>query len=113
MSLPIDDIHDSLLTAASPGCRILLKAPTGSGKSTSVPAFLTPKNGAHTTLVIEPRRMAARLLATWVSKLRGNDVGQDTGYAIRYDTRYGKNTRIIYLTDGVFQRWIQDDPDLT
>jgi len=113
VSLPIDDIHDSLLTAASPGCRILLKAPTGSGKSTSVPSFLTPKNGTHTTLVIEPRRMAARLLATWVSKLRGSDLGQDTGYAIRYDTRYGKKTRIIYLTDGVFQRLIQDDPDLT
>ena len=112
MALPIDDIRDALLRAAVPGSRILLKAPTGSGKSTSVPSFLTPKETAEITLVIEPRRMAARLLAGWVARQRGGEVGHDVGYAVRYDTRYGKNTRIIYMTDGVFQRWIQDDPEL-
>jgi|LakMenEpi05May12_1017382.scaffolds.fasta_scaffold00284_2 ATP-dependent helicase HrpB len=112
MSLPIDEIRDTLVKAAVPGCRILLKAPTGSGKSTNVPPFLTPAGAEQITLVIEPRRMAARLLATWVAKQCGSEVGQHVGYAVRFDTRYGKNTRIIYLTDGVFQRWIQDDPDL-
>ena len=112
MALPIDDIREALIEAAQPGSRILLKAPTGSGKSTSVPSFLTPKGGGEVTLVIEPRRMAARLLATWVAKQRGTELGQDVGYAVRYDNRYGKNTRIIYLTDGVFQRWIQEDPEL-
>lgn len=110
MSLPIEEVREALLKAANPGCRILLKAPTGSGKSTSVPAFLTTKDSATVTLVIEPRRMAARLLATWVAKQRGGEVGQDVGYAVRFDTRYHQRTRIIYLTDGVFQRWIQDDP---
>ena len=112
MALPIDDIRDALIRAAVSGSRILLKAPTGSGKSTSVPPFLTPKDAKDITLVIEPRRMAARLLATWVAKQRGCEVGQDVGYAVRYDTRYVKSTRIIYLTDGVFQRWIQDNPTL-
>ena len=112
MALPIDDIREALVRAAVPGCRILLKAPTGSGKSTSVPPFLTPRGAGAITLVIEPRRMAARLLATWVAKQGGGEVGQDVGYAVRYDTRYGKATRIIYLTDGVFQRWIQEDPEL-
>ncbi len=110
--LPIDDIREELIHAARPGSRILLKAPTGSGKSTSAPSFLTPPGSEDVTLVIEPRRMAARLLATWVAKQRGGDVGQEVGYAVRYDTRYGKSTRIIYLTDGVFQRWMQEDPEL-
>lgn len=113
MALPIDDIRDDLIRAAQPGCRILLKAPTGSGKSTSVPPFLTPADAQDITLVIEPRRMAARLLATWVAKQCGSEVGKHVGYAVRFDTRYGKSTRIIYLTDGVFQRWIQEDPQLT
>ncbi|MCA9091822.1 MAG: hypothetical protein KDA90_24700, partial [Planctomycetaceae bacterium] len=57
-------------------------------------------------------RMAARLLATWVASQRGTPVGEGVGYAVRFDTRYSRQTRIIYLTDGVFQRWIQDDPEL-
>ena len=64
-------------------------------------------------LVIEPRRMAARLLAGWVAKQRGATLGREVGYAVRFDSRYGDDTRILYLTDGVFQRWIQDDPALT
>jgi hypothetical protein len=66
-----------------------------------------------TILVIEPRRMAARLLAGWVAKQRGATLGHEVGYAVRFDTKYGKDTRILYLTDGVFQRWIQDDPELS
>ncbi len=63
-------------------------------------------------LVIEPRRMAARLLAGWVARQRGGTVGHEVGYAVRFDTKYGRDTRIVYVTDGVFQRWIQDDPEL-
>ncbi len=113
MSLPIDGIHDELLAAASPGCRILLKAPTGSGKSTNVPSFLTPRgNDGPLTVVIEPRRMAARLLASWVAKQRGSELGHDTGFSIRFDSRYSPATRILYMTDGIFSRWLQDDPQL-
>jgi ATP-dependent helicase HrpB len=63
-------------------------------------------------IVIEPRRMAARLLAGWVAKQRGVVHGREVGHAVRFDSRYGKETRILYMTDGVFQRWIQDDPAL-
>ncbi len=65
-----------------------------------------------TILVIEPRRMAARLLAGWVAKQRGATLGREVGYAVRFDSKYRDDTRILYLTDGVFQRWIQDDPGL-
>jgi ATP-dependent helicase HrpB len=112
LALPIDEIRDQLLQHSSPGARLLLKAPTGSGKSTTVPSWLTPSDAEEITVVIEPRRMAARLLATWVAKQRGSEIGQDVGYAVRFDSRYNKKTRLIYLTDGVFQRWLQDDPEL-
>ncbi len=92
--------------------RVLLKAPTGSGKSTSVPGILADGGISGRILVIEPRRMAARLLAGWVAKQRNSAVGNEVGYAVRYDTKYRADTRIIYLTDGVFQRWLQDDPSL-
>lgn len=91
---------------------MLLKAPTGSGKSSSVPGMLADAGIAGKILVIEPRRMAARLLAGWVAKQRRATLGHEVGYAVRFDTKYRADSRIIYLTDGVFQRWIQDDPEL-
>ncbi len=114
MQLPVFEIADSLRAAINAGerSRVLLKAPTGSGKSTSVPGILLDAGVSGTILVIEPRRMAARLLAGWVAKQRGAALGKEVGYAVRFDTKYGRDTRIIYLTDGVFQRWIQDDPQL-
>ena len=115
MTLPVFEIADDLRAAVAVGecSRVLLKAPTGSGKSTSVPGMLVDAGICGRILVIEPRRMAARLLAGWVAKQRKATLGNEVGYAVRYDTKYRADTRIIYLTDGVFQRWIQDDPTLS
>jgi ATP-dependent helicase HrpB len=63
-------------------------------------------------LVVEPRRMAARMLARWVARWRGGAVGSEVGHAVRFDTCYGRDTRLIYLTDGVFERWLHEEPAL-
>ena len=112
--LPVFEIADALRAAVTGGerSRVLLKAPTGSGKSTTVPGMLLDAGVRGRILVVEPRRMAARLLAGWVAKQRGSPLGQDVGYAVRFDSRYRDDTRIIYLTDGVFQCWLQGDPQL-
>jgi ATP-dependent helicase HrpB len=112
--LPVFEIAHDLRAAVSSGesRRVLLKAPTGSGKSTEVPGMLMDAGISGTILVVEPRRMAARLLAGWVAKQRGATLGREVGYAVRFDSKYGTDTRILYLTDGVFQRWIQEDPEL-
>ena len=113
MQLPVFEIAGPLKAALGPlKSRILLKAPTGSGKSTSVPGMLADAGVQGRIIVIEPRRMAARLLAGWVARQRNTPVGHEVGYAVRFDTKYRNDTRILYLTDGVFQRWIQDDPEL-
>jgi ATP-dependent helicase HrpB len=114
VTLPVFEIEKALQDAMrGERSRVLLKAPTGSGKSTSVPGMLVDAGISGRILVIEPRRMAARLLAGWVAKQRRACLGNEVGYAVRFDTKYRADTRIIYLTDGVFQRWIQDDPTLS
>ncbi len=114
--LPIHEIAADLKKAASlpDKSRILLTAPTGSGKSTEVPGMLAdlPEIEGR-VIVIEPRRMAARLLAGFVAKNRKTNLGQEVGYAVRFDTKYSDQTKILYLTDGVFQRILHENPTLT
>ncbi|MDB4319451.1 helicase-related protein [bacterium] len=91
--------------------RLLLKAPTGSGKSTTVPPMVRGEVNGR-VLVIQPRRMAARLLAEYVAKCEGTRCGGGVGYAVRFESRFGRETEIIYMTDGVLQRMLLDDPEL-
>tara|TARA_B110000037_G_scaffold53128_1_gene65116 strand:- start:26289 stop:28832 length:2544 start_codon:yes stop_codon:yes gene_type:complete len=113
--LPIHEIAADLKkSAAIPvKSRTLLTAPTGSGKSTEVPGMLAdlPEIEGR-VIVIEPRRMAARLLAGFVAKNRKTNLGQEVGYAVRFDTKYSDKTKILYLTDGVFQRILHENPTL-
>ncbi|MEP4048813.1 MAG: helicase-related protein, partial [Luteolibacter sp.] len=113
MSLPIHEISAQLRAAAAANDRILLTAPTGSGKSTEVPGLIADLAEIEgRVIVIEPRRMAARLLAGFVAKNRNTPLGKETGYAVRFDAKYTRDTKILYLTDGVFQRILQDNPTL-
>ena len=69
-SLPIEEIRRELMEALRvPSPRILLKAPTGSGKSTGVPPMMDDAGLGDRGLivVVQPRRMAARLLARHVA----------------------------------------------
>ncbi len=108
-SLPIVSARAALETAWKVGKPIVLSAPTGSGKSTCVPLWLAERElleGAAVesdkiVLVVEPRRVACRALAMYLSKLRGEPVGEHIGYAVRFDKQHGKSTRVLFVTPGV------------
>ena len=113
--LPIQTIRDEVLQAVSkPGFCVLLSAPTGSGKSTGIPGMLLEagigKNG--TILVVQPRRLAARLLAGFVARKFPCTLGQEVGYAVRFDTCESEATRILFVTDGILQRRLSSNPHL-
>lgn len=113
--LPIVEIRDALLEILEQeSVRVLLKAPTGSGKSTCVPLMLDEAGYGERGLivVVQPRRMAARLLSTYVAKLSGNTLGREIGYVVRFERRMSAQTRIVYVTDGMLERWLTDNPQL-
>ncbi len=112
MKFPVDDVKDEILAAISAGEQILLRAPTGSGKSTRVPGMVADTSGDGLVIVVQPRRMAARLLAGFVARERGSSVGGQVGYAVRFDSKKSRDTRILYVTDGVLQRMLSDKPNL-
>lgn len=115
MPLPVLQVRDELLAAfdADGVGRVLLKAPTGSGKSTVIPKLLLEEGGFDgRIIVVQPRRIAARMLAEYVAGLAGGRVGEVVGYSVRFEKVYHARTRLIYVTDGVLQRWLAEDPDL-
>lgn len=115
VTLPIEAIRSEITEAVShPGFCLLLSAPTGSGKSTKVPLMLHAAGKADngTILVVQPRRLAARMLAGYVAKQFPCQLGQDVGYAVRFDSRYCAGTKILYVTDGILERRLTEDSQL-
>ena len=110
-SLPIDEVLPRILDALQAGPSLVLRAPPGAGKTTRVPPALEAA-GLGPVLVVEPRRMAARAAARRVASERRWTVGDRVGYHVRFDRKAGPRTRIVFCTDGILLRRLQDDPFL-
>ncbi len=112
-SLPIYDVADALLEGIAASGRVVLSAPTGSGKSTQVPQILLDRSGIEGEIVVlQPRRLAARLLAKRVAFERGVKLGEEVGYQIRFENVVSSRTRIRFVTEAILLRQILEDPSL-
>ena len=114
-ALPIWKIHDDILRTLRGGNRLVLVAPTGSGKTTQVPQMLLDAGiaGEKMIVVLQPRRVAARTVATRVAWEREGKLGAEVGYQIRFDDHTSVGTRICFVTEGILLRWLQDDRSLS
>ena len=86
---------------------LIITAPTGSGKSTMVPLWCAELSD-RPTLVLEPRRVACRSLARWLSKLRGEPLGTSVGYTVRFEDVGSETTQIRFVTPGVALRYVAE-----
>ncbi len=112
-SLPIWQVHGQIVQALRDGRRLVLIAPTGSGKTTQVPQMLLDSGMCGGRIVIlQPRRVAARTVAARVAWERHCPLGGEVGYQIRFEDRTSLGTRLCYVTEGILLRWLQDDPTL-
>ncbi len=93
---------------------LVLRAPTGAGKTTRVPPALLAAGvaGEGQIVVLEPRRVAARAAARRMAEEGGWRLGEEVGFHIRFDRRAGPETRILVVTEGVLVRRLQADPFL-
>ena len=111
--LPINAVLPDLLAALAHGANAVLVAPPGAGKTTAVaPALLDQPWCKGQVLLLSPRRLAARAAAERIAELMGEQPGGTVGYATRMDGKSSARTRILVLTEGIFVRRIQDDPEL-
>jgi ATP-dependent helicase HrpB len=113
-SLPIYEIADQLTHLLTTESRLVLTAPTGSGKSTQVPQILLDHQilGSGEVIILQPRRLAARLLAARVAEERREPLGATVGYQVRLERRVSAATRILYVTEGILLRRLLTSPTL-
>ncbi|CAK8716942.1 ATP-dependent helicase HrpB [Candidatus Electrothrix laxa] len=113
--LPVHKVLPQLKDALSQKGRAVLTAPPGSGKTTLVPLALQDASWLHgkKILLLEPRRIAARLAAEYMSKLCQEKVGNTVGYQIRFDRRISARTKVEVVTEGILCRRLQQDPELS
>jgi ATP-dependent helicase HrpB len=108
--LPIDDVLPDVVRALDERGACVLVAPPGAGKTTRVPGAVLRSDGD--VVVLEPRRLAARMAAARVAHERGASLGGEIGYEVRFDRRASRDTRIRFVTEGILTRRLLDDPTL-
>lgn len=112
--LPVTEALPRLTRALELHSNVVLQAPPGAGKSTGVPLALLDAAwlGNHKIVMLEPRRLAARAVASRMAQLRNEPVGRTVGYRTRLDTKISAATRIEVVTEGILTRWLQRDAAL-
>ena len=113
--LPIYELESAVVATLHAAGRLIVQAPTGSGKSTQIPQMLL-RHGLlgdrGEIVVLQPRRLAARMLAKRVAEEVGTPLGGIVGYQVRLESRVSEQTRIRFVTEGILLRQMSFDAQL-
>ncbi|MBI2944614.1 MAG: ATP-dependent helicase HrpB [Candidatus Wallbacteria bacterium] len=108
--LPIDEHLEEIVRTLRASRHAVIVAPPGSGKTTRVPAALLCFGRV---ILLQPRRVAARSLARRIATERGWALGEEVGWQVRFERRFGPATRLLVATEGILTARLQADPLLS
>src|SRR4051812_39453030 len=105
--LPIDDFIPRIVDAVRSKRALVLSAAPGAGKTTRVPPALAADGPV---IVLQPRRVAARSIARRVAEERQWTLGREVGWHVRFERKFGADTRVLFATEGILTARLQQDP---
>jgi ATP-dependent helicase HrpB len=108
--LPIDAHVGEIVAHARRERFAVVVAPPGSGKTTRIPPALAD---VGPTILLQPRRVAARALARRIAFERGWTIGEEIGWQIRFERRFSARTKLLVATEGILTARLQSDPLLS
>ena len=114
MPFPVEENVDEIAAALAKNRDVVLTAPPGSGKTTCVPPALLdePWLAGKKIVMLEPRRIAARNCASYISRKLGEPVGGTVGYQVRLERKISAKTRLEIVTEGLLTQRLLSDPEL-
>lgn len=108
---PITNAFERLKEHFTQQSTVILEAPPGTGKSTVLPLMLLESQlVAGKILLLQPRRIAARMVAQRLAEHLGEDVGQQIGYSVRFEAKRSAATKVEVITEGLLLRRLQSEP---
>ena len=110
ISLPIDARLGEIRELLGSAPAVVVTAPPGAGKTTRLPPALM---GDGPVLLVQPRRVAARSVARRIAAEQGWTVGEEIGWQMRFDRKFGPRTRLLVVTEGILLARLQQDPLLS
>lgn len=105
--LPIDAHVAEIVAHVRAHRSAVIVAPPGSGKTTRIPPALA---SIGRTILLQPRRVAARALARRIAYERGWTIGGEVGWQIRFERKFSDRTRLLVATEGILTARLQSDP---
>ncbi|WP_454910634.1 ATP-dependent RNA helicase HrpA [Stutzerimonas chloritidismutans] len=110
-SLPIAAKRDEIKAALEKHQVLVIAGETGSGKTTQLPKIcLEIGRGVHGLIGhTQPRRLAARSVATRVAEEIGTPLGELVGYQVRFEDQSKDSSLIKLMTDGILLAETQHD----
>ena len=113
-ALPVCERRDEIAKIIEDNQVVVLAGETGSGKTTQIPKIcLELGRGVHGQIGhTQPRRIAARTVASRIADELAVPLGDAVGYQVRFNDQVGDKTQIKLMTDGILLADIQSDPYL-
>ena len=108
--LPISPWIPEILARVRESRATVITAAPGTGKTTRVPPALAADGPV---ILLQPRRVAARSIAARIAAEQGWTLGREVGWHVRFERKFGRDTRLLVATEGILTARLQQDPLLS
>lgn len=109
--LPVSQKKDDIAEAIKHNQVVIVAGETGSGKTTQLPKICLELGRGVKGMIghTQPRRLAARSVASRVAEELECEMGSYVGYKVRFNDQVSDRSQIKLMTDGILLAEIQHD----
>ncbi|UAA40782.1 ATP-dependent RNA helicase HrpA [Paraneptunicella aestuarii] len=109
--LPVSEMKDELVEAIKHNQVVIIAGETGSGKTTQLPKICLEAGQGIAGVIghTQPRRLAARSVATRIAEELKVPLGSEVGFKVRFSDQTQSDSLVKLMTDGILLAEIQED----